>query len=67
MDYLTLVGDASDNIKGAKGIGPKRAADILSFFGSLRWSCIAQSTQAARAALLNRHSVASLEELAPAP
>jgi 5'-3' exonuclease len=28
-DYLTLVGDASDNIKGAVGIGPKRAAELL--------------------------------------
>ena len=26
VDYLTLVGDASDNIRGAKGIGPKTAA-----------------------------------------
>lgn len=34
-DYLTLVGDASDNVKGAKGIGPKKAADILSKFGTL--------------------------------
>ena len=29
-DYLTLVGDASDNVKGAAGIGPKKAADLLS-------------------------------------
>ena len=29
VDYLTLVGDASDNIKGAKGIGPKTAAGLL--------------------------------------
>lgn len=28
-DYLMLVGDASDNVKGAKGIGPKRAAALL--------------------------------------
>ena len=34
-DYLTLVGDASDNIKGVKGIGPKRAAELLAAFGSL--------------------------------
>jgi 5'-3' exonuclease len=34
-DYLTLVGDASDNIKGAKGIGPKKAADLLEKFGTL--------------------------------
>jgi len=34
-DYLCLVGDASDNVAGAKGIGPKKAAEILARFGSL--------------------------------
>jgi 5'-3' exonuclease len=34
-DYLTLVGDASDNILGAKGIGPKTAAKLLETFGTL--------------------------------
>ncbi len=34
-DFLALVGDASDNIKGAKGIGAKRAAELLSKYGSL--------------------------------
>jgi len=34
-DYLTLVGDASDNVKGAKGIGPKTAVALLARFGSL--------------------------------
>ncbi len=34
-DYLSLVGDASDNIIGAKGIGPKGAAKLLLEFGTL--------------------------------
>lgn len=34
-DYLCLVGDASDNIKGAKGIGPKKAAELLGLYISL--------------------------------
>jgi 5'-3' exonuclease len=34
-DYLTLVGDASDNIKGAQGIGPKKAAELLARYGTL--------------------------------
>lgn len=34
-DYLCLVGDASDNIIGAKGIGPKRAAELLATFNTL--------------------------------
>jgi 5'-3' exonuclease len=34
-DYLTLVGDKSDNVAGAKGIGEKRAADLLAKFDTL--------------------------------
>lgn len=34
-DYLTLVGDKSDNVTGAKGIGEKKAADLLTRFGSI--------------------------------
>lgn len=34
-DYLTLVGDASDNVKGAAGIGPKKAAELLGRYGDL--------------------------------
>lgn len=35
IDYKTLVGDASDNIKGVSGIGPKTASDILRSHGSI--------------------------------
>lgn len=34
-DYLTLVGDASDNVKGAHGIGPKTAAKLLFVHGDI--------------------------------
>jgi DNA polymerase-1 len=34
-DYLMLVGDAADNVKGAKDIGPKKAADLLQKYGTL--------------------------------
>ena len=34
-DYLALVGDASDNIKGAKGIGDKPAAKLLEKYQTL--------------------------------
>jgi 5'-3' exonuclease len=34
-DYLALVGDKADNIIGAKGIGEKRAAELLARFGTL--------------------------------
>ncbi len=35
LDYLSLIGDASDNIPGVKGIGPKTAVKLLSDYGSL--------------------------------
>ncbi len=35
LDYKSLVGDASDNIKGVSGIGPKTAAGILRKAGTL--------------------------------
>lgn len=34
-DYLALVGDTSDNIRGLDGVGPKTAARWLERFGSL--------------------------------
>lgn len=34
-DYLTLVGDSSDNIKGAENIGPKKARDLLAKHGTV--------------------------------
>lgn len=35
VDYLSLMGDASDNVPGVPGIGPKTAADLLNTHGSL--------------------------------
>ncbi len=35
VDLLTLTGDSSDNIPGAKGIGPKTASKLLNAYGSL--------------------------------
>ena len=34
-DFLALVGDSADNIKGVEGVGPKTAAKWLAEFGSL--------------------------------
>ncbi|MBT4989045.1 MAG: DNA polymerase I [Rickettsiales bacterium] len=34
-DYLSLLGDSSDNIPGVKGVGAKTAASLLTEFGSL--------------------------------
>ncbi len=35
VDYLAIVGDASDNVPGLPGFGPKTAAKLLLQFGSL--------------------------------
>jgi DNA polymerase-1 len=35
IDYKALVGDASDNIKGVPGIGPKTATEMLQKYGTL--------------------------------
>ncbi|MGI9212658.1 MAG: DNA polymerase I, partial [Methylococcaceae bacterium] len=35
IDYLTLVGDTSDNIPGVPGVGPKTAAKWLEEYGTL--------------------------------
>ena len=35
VDYLALTGDASDNVPGVRGIGPKTAAALLESLGSL--------------------------------
>jgi len=36
VDYLSLTGDASDNIPGAKGIGEKTAKKLIYEYGSLK-------------------------------
>jgi DNA polymerase-1 len=37
VDYRALTGDSSDNIPGAKGIGPKSAQKLLEAYGSLQY------------------------------
>ena len=61
-DYLCLVGDASDNIRGAKGIGPKTAAALLGTFGNLddAYGAIDKGST-----WLKPAQIASLEELRP--
>ena len=35
-DFLSLVGDSADNIKGVPGIGPKSASALMGHFGDIR-------------------------------
>jgi len=35
VDYLSLLGDASDNIPGVSGIGPKKASDLVCKYGDI--------------------------------
>ncbi len=60
VDYLSLVGDASDNIKGAEKIGPKRAATLLELFGNLP-----DAIKAAQAGMGDDLESKSLRDFAP--
>jgi DNA polymerase I len=39
VDYLAMVGDTSDNVPGANGMGPKGAVTLLRAFGTLDAIC----------------------------
>lgn len=59
VDYLGLIGDSSDNVPGAKGIGPKTAIRLIDRYGSVE-EILARadevSSKRAREALLEHRS-----------
>jgi DNA polymerase-1 len=66
-DFIALRGDPSDKIPGARGIGPKRGAELLTQYGSLE-GMLAEgrfSTEA-EALRLYRH-IATMDRDAPLP
>ena len=66
-DFIALRGDPSDRIPGARGIGEKRAADLLNQFGSLD-AMLGDGRFAAEAdALLLYRRIATMDREAPLP
>lgn len=61
-DYLSLVGDSADNVKGADKIGPKTAATLLFVHGDLEGVYAAAALEPSP---LKPSVVASLAEFAP--
>ncbi|MEC8306936.1 MAG: 5'-3' exonuclease [Chlamydiota bacterium] len=35
VDYLAMVGDVADNIPGIRGVGPKKASNLINSYGSI--------------------------------
>ena len=66
-DFIALRGDPSDRLPGAKGVGPKTAADLLRQYGSLE-SALAAGRFAAQADELRMYRrMATLDASAPLP
>jgi DNA polymerase-1 len=66
-DFIALRGDPSDRLPGARGVGPKKAADVLAQYGSLETALAAGrfSAQAEELRLFRR--IATLDASAPLP
>jgi DNA polymerase I len=66
-DFIALRGDPSDKLPGAKGVGPKTAADVLRQYGTLEAALEAGrfSTQAEELRIYRR--MATLDASAPLP
>jgi DNA polymerase I len=66
-DFIALRGDPSDRIPGARGVGPKTAADLLGRYGTLE-AALAEGRFAAEADALRLYrSVATMDRSAPLP
>jgi DNA polymerase-1 len=66
-DFIALRGDPSDRIPGARGIGPKRAAELLAQYGSLDALLEAGRFAAEADALRLYRRIATLDRDAPLP
>jgi DNA polymerase-1 len=66
-DFIALRGDPSDKIPGARGIGAKKAADLLREHGSLDALLAAGRFSAEAEDLLLYRRIATLDASAPVP
>ena len=66
-DFIALRGDPSDRIPGARGIGPKKAAELLAQYGSLE-TILDEGRFSAEAEALRLYlRIATLDRSAPLP
>jgi DNA polymerase-1 len=66
-DFIALRGDPSDKIPGARGVGPKTAAELLGTYGTLE-AALAEGRFAAEADALRLYRrVATMDSEAPLP
>ena len=67
VDFIALRGDPSDRIPGARGVGPKTAASLLTAHGTLDALLGAGRFAAEAAALADYRRIATLDPSAPLP
>jgi DNA polymerase I len=66
-DFIALRGDPSDKLPGAKGVGPKGAASLITQYGSLE-KVLASGRFASQAEKLRLYrSIATMDRAAPLP
>jgi DNA polymerase-1 len=66
-DFIALRGDPSDKLPGARGVGPKTAADVLAQYGSLEAALRAGRFSAQEEELRLYRRIATLDASAPLP
>jgi DNA polymerase-1 len=66
-DLIALRGDPSDRLPGARGIGPKKAADVLHEFGTLEAALAAGRFAAEAEDLRLYRRIATMDASAPLP
>jgi 5'-3' exonuclease len=66
-DFIALRGDPSDRLPGARGVGPKTAADVLRQYGSLEAVLDAGRFAAEADALRVYRRIAAMDATAPIP